>query len=365
MKKMIFPALLFMMLIIPIGSLFAQWETVFFTDAGGIYTASSELEKPENPMNFGPYSPANLFDGNPDTSWVEGEDGPGIGSYVLVGLDDSLQKFLLVSNGYQKSRSLFLKNNRIKEFKVSILTGFTSDMKSGQFGFEADVDILAGPELLVLRDEMGRQQLELPFDTREIQTLRKSALSLYEKAHPEESGIRDFLILKFEITSVYEGSQWDDTCIAGIGFSNSDSEASLNPGEQISEVSISSDSQKVYIHTSEGRKLLLADARIIAGEREYTADGGFLTFTLIDVSPDNMWAVISEQHGFADGGRVEETFHLWSLQRMKEVPARLMKAYAATPMNFAIRSGRLFLETFEGKKVLLEDLDLDMDSGNW
>jgi len=365
MKIFLNLALSLILLMIPAGSIFAQWETVFFTEAGGTYAVSSELEKPGNPMDIGPYSPVNLFDNDPETSWVEGEDGPGIGSYVLIGMDNSLQQFLLLDNGYQKSRSLFLKNNRVKDFRISVYAGYTSDLRSGQFGFEADILLLAGPELLTLNDEMGRQRFEMPFDHGEIETLRESAFARYKKEHPEESGIRDFLVLKFEIISVYEGSRWDDTCIAGISFADSETAAGLHPGEQVKNLRISQDGRKIFIDTSEDRTLLLADAQITARERGYTADGEFLTFSLMDISPDKMWAVISEQHGFTDGGRIKETCRLWSLQRMKEVPAALMKAYAATPMAFTIIGERLFLETFEEKTVLLEDLDLDMESGNW
>jgi len=50
---------------------------------------------------------------------------------------------------------------------------------------------------------------------------------------------------------------------------------------------------------------------------------------------------------------------------MKEVPPALMEAYKATPLGFKIRSGTLYLETYEDKFVRLEDLDLDMMSGRW
>ena len=347
-----------LLLFYPVFTLYAQWETVFFTEAEGVYAASSELDKPADFMNFGEYSPKNLLDGSLDTSWVEGEAGTGAGSYVLIGLPGDLKKYILINNGYQKSESLFLKNNRVKDFKLSLYSGFTSDMRAGQIGFEADLVQISSPVTLTLKDKMAVQPFEIPFETSDVAASRESELTRYTRAHPGDPGFRDFLIMKFEIVSVYPGSQWDDTCIAGIHFADTEAGTGLNPGEQVKEVRISADSQKIYLQTSEDRTLLLTEARD-------TPDGEFLTFTLSDVSPDKMWAVITEQHGSTGGGRIEETYQLWSLQRMKEVPAALMKAYDATPMDFTIRSGRLFLETFEGKRVLLEDIDLDMEGGNW
>lgn len=356
---------IFSLLLFPAHTLFAQWETVFFTEAGGVYAASSELEKPADFMEVGEYSPRNLFDDSPETSWVEGEAGPGTGSYVLIGLQGNLKKYIIINNGYQKSESLFLKNNRVKDFKLSLYSGFTSDMRAGQTGFEADILQIAEPVTLTLKDEMGEQQFDMPFEAVKVAASKESELIRYTRAHPGEPGIQEFLILKFEIASVYEGSQWDDTCVAGISLSDRSQGNSLLPKEQITEVRISSDDQKIILQTSENRELLLVDAQTLAEEKGYTAKGEFLTFTLLDVSTDNLWAVISEEHGFTNGGHIEETSHLWSLARMKEVPPALLEAYNATPMGFTIRSGRLYLETIENKSVLLEDLDLDIESGNW
>ncbi len=354
-----------LLLLFQAHTLFAQWETVFFTEAGGIYAASSELEKPTDFMEVGEYSPMNLFDDSLETSWVEGEAGPGTGSYILIGQQGELKKYMMINNGYQKSESLFLKNNRVKDFKLSLYSGFTSDMRAGQTGFEADILQIAEPVNFTLKDEMGIQPFGMPFETAEVEALRDSELTRYTSAHAEEPGIQEFLILKFEIASVYKGSLWDDTCIAGISFSNRSRENCLLPKEQITEVKNSSDDQKILLLTSENRELLLVDAKTLAIEKGYTAEGEFLTFTLLDVSPDNLWAVISEEHGFTSGGHIEETSHLWSLARMKEVPPALLEAYNAMPLGFRIRSGTLYLETYEGTFVRLGDLNVDMMSGRW
>lgn len=352
-----------LILIFPVFSLFAQWESTSFSDAGGIYSASSELEKPSNLMEIGRYSPRNLFDGNPASSWVEGEDGPGIGSYVLVGVPGPYRKYLIINNGYQASEGLFFKNNRVKDLKVSLYAGFTFDGRVSQFGFEADIMPMDESAIIPLGDTMGAQQIELPFDADEVAAIREEGFKYYKNDYPEETGVRDFLVLKLEIISVYPGSRWDDTCIAGIDFTNQNWDLFLTPDEQVTSVSIDPDSAKIFIETTENRKLLLVDAQTIAHKKGYAAEGEFLTLNLIEVSPDRKWAVITYQHGFTGGGNIDETFHLWSLQRMKKVSDALLEAYGATPLGFKIKSSRLYLETLEDKSVLLEDLDLDMDSG--
>ena len=364
MKKLQ-PFFILLILFIPVSSLFAQWESVFFDDAGGIYSASSELEKPSELMEIGRYSPWNLFDSDPATSWVEGEEGPGIGSYVLVGIPGPFMQYLIIHNGYQESEDLFIKNNRVKELRVSIYAGFTFDGREGQTGFEADLLPMDESALITLSDEMGAQQIELPFDADDVAAFSEEGFKYYKYDYPDETGVKDFLVLKFEIISVYPGSIWDDTCIAGIDFSNQDPGQFLTPDEQVTAVSLEPDSGKIFIETAENRKLLLVDAQAIAHEKGYTAEGEFLSLNLIEVSPDRKWAVISYQHGFTGGGNIDETFHLWSLPRMKEVSDALLEAYAATPLGFQIKNGRLYLETLEDKSVLLEDLDLDMESGYW
>ncbi|RKX74197.1 MAG: hypothetical protein DRP60_10640, partial [Spirochaetes bacterium] len=95
------------------------------------------------------------------------------------------------------------------------------------------------------------------------------------------------------------------------------------------------------------------------------ADEPLAPATVLCVSPRAFWAGLVEDHGFTSGGQLEEACWLWSLARMKEVPPALMEAYKATPLGFKIRSGTLYLETYEDKFVRLEDLDVDMMSGRW
>jgi len=131
-----------------------------------VISASSTLEP-----NKKSYRINNLIDHNPLTAWVEGDEGYGIGSYFEI----SSNNLNTIYNGYQNSPSNWLKNSRVKKFKV----------------------YFNGKPLcyLVLKDEMGEQNFELPFDAD------------WNTAH----------IFKFEIIEVYKGTKYSDVCISEIG----------------------------------------------------------------------------------------------------------------------------------------------------
>ena len=344
--------------------LFGQWESILFQDGGGIYSASSELEKPASMMDFGKYSPHNLFDHNTTTSWVEGEEGSGIGSYILVGFHKGIKKYVLIYNGYQQSKSLYQKNNRVRDVKISLYAGYYSDAMAGQFGFEADTVSLKEAVSFTLKDKMGVQRFEIPFNYAKVETLRKAERSRYLKAHPDIEQIQDFIFIRFEIVSVYRGTEWDDTCISGIEFTSNAEGLYIPVNEKISDVFQDDTADDILIRTSSGQVLTLLRVKSLAEKLGYISDGEFLTAYIEVISSDKEWAIIAYQHGFSSGGRVEETHKLWSVRRMSEVSSDLLGRYNIyDPLDFIRDGGRTYLESLNGTLVLLNDIDLDMDNG--
>ncbi len=129
---------------------------------------SSEL-KAQGAKN---YSAKNLSDGDPMTAWVEGKPGYGIGeSFSLKATTVNT-----IYNGYQSTPLNWKNNSRVKKFKVYL-----------------DNKVLC---YLILKDEMGEQTFELPFEPDA------------EKKH----------LFKFEITDVYKGLKWDDVAISHIDY---------------------------------------------------------------------------------------------------------------------------------------------------
>ena len=70
------------------------------------------------------YGPANMFDGQLDTAWVEGVDGTGVGEQLTVTFDEErLVSGISLLNGYHKSNDLFAKNGRITEIYLDTSDG--------------------------------------------------------------------------------------------------------------------------------------------------------------------------------------------------------------------------------------------------
>ena len=80
-------------------------------------SASSELIGKKE----GQYSPANAFDNNPNTAWVEGSDGNGIGEWIEITFQKKqLIKEMEILNGYQKSKKTYSENNRMHSFSLYV-----------------------------------------------------------------------------------------------------------------------------------------------------------------------------------------------------------------------------------------------------
>ena len=150
--------------------------TMTCTDApGGItYCADSVLA----PSNAGDYGPWNLFDGRPETAWVEGESDLGVGQFLtLTYASERLLSALSITNGYNKSKRLYDRNSRPKDLRLIF-----SD----------------GTELSVsLEDRMGPQEhvIDPPVKAKAVTV---------------------------EIQSVYRGSKYTDTAISELGFAAAD-----------------------------------------------------------------------------------------------------------------------------------------------
>ena len=166
---------------------------------------------------------------------------------------------------------------------------------------------------------------------------------------------------------MYKGSKWDDTCIAEIGFSNRGKGEIVPRGESIEKVYEDDDSEHVIIETDKHTTVTLANAADIARGLGYTGDGEFFTIMVCDSAVKDGWVILNYQHGFTEGGDIEEAQHLWSLKYPGEVPASLLSAYGIEPqdgLSFNDKNGRLYVQTDSGKNILLEDLALDMDNMN-
>lgn len=121
------------------------------------------------------YGPGNLADG-PETAWVEGAEGNGIGERVRISQAGGSQKMkfqkILIWNGYQKSAKTFDENARVRELRLTWP---------------------GGTHVVELQDKTGEQIIRLP-----------SPLNVPW--------------IQFEIMSVYPGSKYQDTALSGLSL---------------------------------------------------------------------------------------------------------------------------------------------------
>jgi hypothetical protein len=135
--------------------------------------ASSELHT----KNSGIMEVRYAVDGNLLTSWQEGVEGYGIGETITIYFDDTTEvKQIMFVNGNAKTEEAYYQNGRVKSFSV-----YSPDM-----------------------DE------EYTFDIEDFYSLEGSWFDFEEPLTGTE------LILTIE--DVYEGSKYQDTCIADIGL---------------------------------------------------------------------------------------------------------------------------------------------------
>ena len=340
------------------------WETFSFTDAGGIYCASSELNKPDN-FSVGKYSPRNLLDRDPRTAWVEGENGSGEGTAVCLAMGDTLKKFFTIANGFQKSHILFLKNNRIKTLKITLYLGFTDDTKVTQAGFHSEAVAYPVSKTVALQDTEGYQTFPLSFDGQKVSLFRDKMVKKYILLHQNSlregkayGTLRDFFFIKFEIKEVIRGSKWDDTCISDLLLTNKKPPSFIPANEQILTVLESDNGGAIYVRTVSGKTY-----NLLSVSNDEVRNGKVLS--VASLSPDKQWVIIDIMEGGAGRG-TEESYRLYYLPLIIPLSSSLIDAYnLGEPLDFEEKDGKLTVVFFNGEKAadeILEDMKITGDS---
>ena len=318
---------------------------------------SSELQ-PGDPFEGiqGPYGVHNLFDNDPATAWVEGVKGYGEGEYFIMDLGYALPEKLSIRNGYQKSESVFRKNSRVKSAKITLFVGFHI---SGEVTEIAEIYKVkqAGNEIEVeLKDKMGIQEIALPYDiktifrervdhTAEFRNVYRDRLDEVKKYEPEN--MTPFYLhyfLKFEITEVYPGSSWDDTCISDFipGAMVSDP---VSSDEIIRKIYQSKESDYILFDTDIRTQMVLVDMKNLIEYKEITS-GLKMAVALMDTSPDMEWAQVDFMFS-APGARAEEYPVLYHTRSGSRIGEDLLGKTTGM-YGFSEKDGRIWLETDQG-----------------
>ncbi len=332
-----------------------EWIELMFT---GRSHCSSELEPGDAwEGERGQYNPGNLYDNNPETAWVEGAEGYGTGEYFIADLGYMLPGKIEIRNGYQKSESIFKKNSRVKNAKITLFAGFHLPGEVTEIGEIYRARQTGSSSVVTLNDAIGLQEVPLPVDmksafkerillTRDFKTEFSERL---EDLQEFETPMSLHWFLKVEIVDVYPGSDFDDTCISDILFHN----MTLDPvsdDEVIKKVYDSETQDMVLFDTDQREGIALADVKELKEYKEKTQDVK-MAVTLMDASPDKEWAWIDIM-STAEGARVEELHALYHVRSMKRVGPGLLDSSTGI-YGFTEKDGRIWLDTSEG----LKDLD--------
>ena len=134
------------------------------------------------PQGNNKYIANNAHDFELRTAWVVGNSG--IGEYITFSFAPNSPRVteFIIYNGYQKSKTVWVNNSRVKKFKLYVNNVLHS--------------------ILNLKDVTGAQ------------TFTVKPLGSKTKNKPME--------LKFQIIEVYPGKKWKDTAISEINFSGID-----------------------------------------------------------------------------------------------------------------------------------------------
>lgn len=342
-----------------------DWERTFLRDAmGRVHIVSSELDEVNPFEGLGNYGGHNLFDKEGSTAWVEGEQGSGIGEYILFGIGKSTPDQMVILNGYQKNKDIFTKNNRVKTIKVSLFVGFMIPMDVTEIGCYYYTKQFPIKEVITIENTYGSQQIAFPFAEKEIlqfarfnqQAFLEDFKTELDKMHEDcptcPTTPSNQFFLKIEIMDVYKGTKWDDTCISDIWFTTAADELTEIPAdEKIIEVWEDTHARKIYVNTDARKGIILADG-IALEKAENLDEDEHMDITLMDVSPDKEWVQIDYLYTQDGAGRVEEYSTLYSVRYLSMIDEPILGIiYGA--FGFIEENGKVYLDTTE------DPIDLD------
>lgn len=179
------------------------------------------------------YEPEKIMDGKLSTSWVEGDQGSGLGSWIELDLggERTVQK-IRVWGGLWYSADYWKRANRPKDIEIAWSDG-TSDV-------------------LTLKDEMKVQEF----------TLAKA---------------RKTTVAKIKVKSVYNGSTWLDTAFSEIQLFDAESDAHVHPRAVSASSNLPADADGNYdpMNVADG----IVDSMWCEGSKAGDGSGEHLEFT--------------------------------------------------------------------------------------
>ncbi len=139
------------------------------------YCSSSNLP-PSKVATYGPGNAEAFNAANNRLAWCEGAKGAGIGEWLELSIlnGGAFVKTLTIANGYQKSKTAFYSNARVRKIRIEMDSGLRITT--------------------VLKDRFGDQVITF-------------------------SDWQDITKVRVTILSVYPGEKYQDTCMTSLGLS--------------------------------------------------------------------------------------------------------------------------------------------------
>lgn len=325
--KNIFLILIISLLLIPICITWAEsvetpseeWiEIDLLAYWGRLFNRSSELDMASSHMEFGKYDIGHIIDKNIKTAWVEGVKGDGIGEYILIATPEETRTINIFS-GYGQNISLFNKNNRPSQIRLSYFLGI-EDAYEGQYYSYFKAVKFEDEYILNLNDTIALQHFDFPFrDLERLSAFKIKCLEDFKNAGyredmyapPEPPRVK--WILKIEILDVYKGSKWDDTCISEIFFNDRYIGNSHDyKHTEIHKVYESDDYKSIIITTEKDSPVTL-----LKSDSEDTG------LSISEISKDNQWVIILNETWNINLPRTETKYQIFNTFFGKDMETEL------------------------------------------
>jgi len=276
-----------------------EGEWIRFSLSGRELCGASSVLESEYPWRESRYDPRKAQDGDPATSWVEGAAGEGTGEVYLFS-HEALPEALGFVNGYAKNPGLFEKNYRVRELELQVYAVLTVDGFSTELVSFYDGKPIGESLSIFLEDSMERQRIDLPFDRPELRAEMEEFRSSEELATwsfpmaremglSGDEGLRISFryLIELEIRDTYEGSKWEDTCIAEIwpDFGS------------VHAVAVAENSKSLFIRSAACEQIPSYRSR----DR---------VLSIIETSPDKEWVLLITEPAYLEPGERAETGYI-------------------------------------------------------
>ncbi len=316
---------------IPVKGLFAQlhydWIDITMSETTG-YTSYGvhQIRCKENP-------PENLFDGCLQSFWKVGNEEdeeweplymelPGMNGWTIIN----------IFAGHGQDEKTYHQYARPRKLHFSLYVAVNPQGHSAENSVLYQALRFPHEHTVFLANQFEVQSLRLNFSESDLEDFKSQVIKRFAKDFQDNIHKTAF-ILKMEIQEVFPGQVYDDLVISEIYFN--DCLPSLHThSPTIKSIYLNPEENSLWAENADGKQLPV--------HKDTDA-----VFQILDISPDNQWAVLISMPALPDG-RVETTYLLANTFTQKIVNTRLEDSTGnympGTPM---------FLETGDNGKVHL------------